>query len=353
MRRHDPSGTVISKKSGSVELFRQMMLGVSVMAGLTHVAFACLFFSAGLKTLALINVISICSYVLMYGLARRDQVSWAMLLVIAEIVGHAVIAVQQVGWESGFHLYIILIPPMAMLSPLDQRRKVLLGVSLIALYVWLDFSQRLAQPTHVLDASVLHGLHYFNLVSALVLLVGLAVMYYRFVLISEHRLREMAFTDPLTSLRNRRSILESVARDVIKQRRDGRPLSFVLCDVDHFKAVNDQHGHDAGDMVLKAVASVLRSGVREVDHAARWGGEEFLLLLPETSLTDATIVANRLREAVAALNVASQDGPLSVRMTFGVSTLRPDESIERVIERADQALYQGKHAGRNRVVADS
>jgi diguanylate cyclase (GGDEF)-like protein len=159
----------------------------------------------------------------------------------------------------------------------------------------------------------------------------------------------MATTDPLTRLRNRRSVLDTSSMEAAKQRRDGRPMSFILCDVDHFKVVNDTHGHEAGDAVLSAVARVLRTGVREVDHAARWGGEEFLLLLPETNVSGAALVANRLRDAIGELRVASKGGSLQVTMTFGVSTLHPSESIDQAIARADKALYAGKHGGRNRV----
>ncbi|MBC7699184.1 diguanylate cyclase, partial [Aquabacterium sp.] len=208
---------------------------------------------------------------------------------------------------------------------------------------------RLATPIATLAPSVLNGLHYFNLITVLVILIALAAMYYRLVTQSEQQLREMVATDPLTRLRNRRSVLDTSTSEAAKQRRDGRPLSFVLCDVDHFKVINDTHGHEAGDDVLKAVARILRSGVREVDHAARWGGEEFLLLLPETALPGAGLLANRLRESIAELRVPGKDGPLSVTMTFGISTLHLNEPIDQAIARADKALYDGKRRGRNRV----
>lgn len=338
-------------RDNSEELFRKLLMGVSVMAGLTHLCFLLLFYKSGVTPLAMINVGSILCYVLTFSLLWHNHVVQAWMLIIFEVVGHAVLAVYFIGWESGFHFYIMLVPPVMVVSPLDNwRAKAPLVLGLVALYVGLDFFLRLATPVAVLDPSVINGLHYFNLITVLVLLIFLAGMYYRLVVQSEQELREMATTDPLTRLRNRRSVLDTSSFEAAKQRRDGRPMSFVLCDVDHFKVVNDTHGHEAGDDVLTSVARVLRTGVREVDHAARWGGEEFLLLLPETNVSGATLVANRLREAIEELRVSSKDGPLRVTMTFGVSALHPDESIDQAIARADKALYTGKHEGRNRVV---
>lgn len=346
----DPGMTPAIARDNNEELFRNLLLAVSVMAGLTHLCFLILFYKTGVTPLAIINVGSILCYALTFSLLWHRHVALGWMTIIAEVVGHAVLAVYFIGWESGFHFYIMLVPPVMVVSPLDNwRAKAPLVLGLVSLYVGLDFFLRLKTPVSVLDPSVVNGLHYFNLITVLVLLIFLAGMYFRLVVQSEQQLRDMATTDPLTRLRNRRSVLDTSSMEAAKQRRDGRPMSFILCDVDHFKAVNDTHGHEAGDAVLACVARVLRTGVREVDHAARWGGEEFLLLLPETNVSGALLVANRLREAIAELRVAGKAGPLQVTMTFGVSALHLDESIDQAIARADKALYAGKHGGRNRV----
>jgi len=342
--------TVSEVESNNEALFRKLLMGTSVMAGLTPLAFLILFYKSGVNELAIINIASILCYVLTFSLLAHHHVIAGWMTIIAEVVAHAVLAVYLVGWDSGFHFYIMLVPPVMVVSPLDNwRGKAPLVTGLIVLYVGLDFFLRQATPGFILPMPVLNGLHYFNLITVLVILIFLAGMYYRLVVQSEQQLREMATTDPLTRLRNRRSVLDTSMSEAAKQRRDGRPLSFVLCDVDHFKAVNDTFGHEAGDDVLKSVAKILRGGVREVDHAARWGGEEFLLLLPETAMPGAVLVANRLRESIADLKVPSKNGPLNVTMTFGVCTLHLNEPIEQAIARADKALYQGKHSGRNRV----
>jgi len=127
----------------------------------------------------------------------------------------------------------------------------------------------------------------------------------------------------------------------------------VLADIDHFKSINDQHGHAAGDAVLTAVSQALRQTVREQDSVARWGGEEFLILMPQATMEAASAVAERLRASVAAVEVPIEGQRIQVTMTFGVSTWRPNEMVDTAIIRADVALYQGKQAGRNQVVPEA
>ena len=158
-------------------------------------------------------------------------------------------------------------------------------------------------------------------------------------------------TDPLTQLPNRRSLTQAVRREEERIKRNKAPLSFVLCDLDHFKVINDSKGHDAGDEVLKVVSKTLASCMRDVDFVARWGGEEFLAVLPDTDPEGAKLVAERIRRKVEnqVIDVAGIGEPLKVTMTLGVATLRPGEGAEQAIIRADAALYEGKHQGRNRV----
>ncbi len=155
-----------------------------------------------------------------------------------------------------------------------------------------------------------------------------------------------AMTDPLTGAANRYAAEERFTTEVADAERRSRPLSVVMLDIDHFKQVNDTHGHDVGDEVLIAVARILARQVRPRDLVARWGGEEFLLVLPEADLDAAIEIAERCRRALEAARPAG----LEVTATFGVAELGADEPARGAVRRADVALYEGKHAGRNRVV---
>jgi diguanylate cyclase (GGDEF)-like protein len=169
---------------------------------------------------------------------------------------------------------------------------------------------------------------------------------------------EAANTDALTGLPNRRNFLEQAERQLAIARRYGAPFTLLLLDVDHFKSCNDVYGHAAGDTVLKAVATALETEIRHSDLAARFGGEEFTVLCPNTDINQALLLAERLREAVQDLLLLSetpgQELPPGVTVSIGMAThLAHESEVADVLARADEALYQAKRAGRNRVVVNS
>ena len=156
--------------------------------------------------------------------------------------------------------------------------------------------------------------------------------------------RRLATTDGLTGLANRRTLQETLEREVARAERTEVPLSVVLLDIDHFKAVNDVHGHQAGDLVLQAVGGVLGRGLRASDLAARYGGEEFCLVLPDCEIDEAELIAERVRQAVATCG-----SPVPVTISCGVASLPSNAaSATALIEAADEALYESKRNGRNR-----
>ena len=161
--------------------------------------------------------------------------------------------------------------------------------------------------------------------------------------------RRLATTDALTGLANRRRTTERLQEEMRRAARHGVPLSVLLCDIDRFKSVNDTYGHNAGDEVLRAVATALGCTLREVDMVGRWGGEEFLTILPDTGLAGAAVAAERVRAAIEALP-AFEDGPASVTTSVGVAAYVRGIGLEAFVERADKALYEAKESGRNCVI---
>ncbi|MFQ5595053.1 MAG: diguanylate cyclase [Anaerolineae bacterium] len=175
----------------------------------------------------------------------------------------------------------------------------------------------------------------------------------------ETRLREardqmevLATYDNLTGLLNRRALYEHIEAEMKRAEREAEPMSLVLLDVDHFKAVNDQHGHHVGDQTLRLVADTIAHNKRPYDWAGRWGGEEFLLVLPGATLAEASDIAERVRAAVAAAALPLPDGRrLHVQVSLGVTSMAPTEPqpLDTLLQQADEALYCAKRQGRNQV----
>ena len=161
------------------------------------------------------------------------------------------------------------------------------------------------------------------------------------------QIRRLATSDDLTGLFNRRHMAELLRTESARQKRTGHSNSLALIDIDFFKRVNDEHGHASGDAVLKAFAQAASQALRGSDVLSRWGGEEFLLLLPDTEVIEAQACVQRMREQVEALSLWQIHPALKVTFSAGVSITRGVETVEQAVERADQAMYQAKRAGRN------
>jgi two-component system cell cycle response regulator len=167
---------------------------------------------------------------------------------------------------------------------------------------------------------------------------------------------EMAVTDALTGLYNRRYMESQTSVLVEHAANRGKTLSVVVLDVDHFKAVNDTHGHDVGDRVLQELAARLRACVRNIDLICRMGGEEFVVVLPDAGMEIALKVAERIRRIMSAkpFDAGARAGPLAITVSLGVSLIEsPSDSIDDIVKRADEALYRAKREGRNRVISNA
>jgi two-component system, cell cycle response regulator len=164
-------------------------------------------------------------------------------------------------------------------------------------------------------------------------------------------LRRLAAEDPLTGLANKGAFVEALEREVARARRHARPLALAIIDLDHFKAVNDRHGHLAGDHVLREVARAVAPLVRPEELFARIGGEELALLLPDATLEKAALFAEKVRARVAATAFVHEGTPIAVTVSVGVAALAEGEPPEALVARADARLYDAKRGGRDRVVA--
>jgi len=326
-----------------------MIIRTSAWLGIAaHAGFIPLFWLTGYPVLAAFNLLSVPTWVGAWLLNRRRQSTLAMWLLTAEVVAHASLAVAILGWGSGFQYYLIPLIPFMMFN--DRAPMATVTLASAAVLVLFAVLARLAPAGGQLPAT-LEAFKYANMVIPFSML---ALQSYHFRLAStavEERMTEMALTDPLTGLFNRRQMSQRLQEEVARFRKHGSDFSVIIADVDHFKDINDRYGHDAGDRVLARVALLFAEGLRGGDAVARWGGEEFLVLLPGTHLKAAQEVAQRLRSISEARLGAIEGVDLPLTVTFGVATFSRTESLEACLKQADDALYRGKAEGRNRVVS--
>ena len=167
-----------------------------------------------------------------------------------------------------------------------------------------------------------------------------------------HQAQRMAYTDHLTKTNNKAAFEDTLFRETQRAHRTNQPLSVIFVDVDHFKCINDYHGHQCGDLALASVAKWIKNSVRACDAVFRYGGEEFVVILTETECETAVAIAERMREHIESHTLAYGLETINITASLGVSTLRGDDSVHSLVRRADEAMYQAKRSGRNRVCVD-
>lgn len=323
------------------------------IAATVDVAFFFLFHALGSPILAWVNVVSVALYVVAYRALVKRHNRLAVGLIWTEVILHAALGIIMLGWESGFYYYLLMFIP-AMFVSTGIRAAVAALFGLWGYYVALYLLTSFIEPVQPIAPGALLGVYLFNLSVVFAMFSYLSFYYLTHVTATSRKLQRLATTDPLTNLFNRRHMTYLAEKELARSQRSGHPLSFLLLDLDHFKVINDRYGHEAGDRVLKEVAVVIWQQLRKHDLLARWGGEEFLAILPDTDLDSATVSAERIRAALLGHAWPAPTGePMQITLSAGVSELQPGDDLAAAINRADRALYRGKEGGRNRVESEA
>lgn len=328
--------------------FWQLSKRCCQLAGSVDVAFFFIFLLLGSPILAWVNVISVAMYVWAYRafIQRRNRL--AILLIRTEVLVHAGLGTVLVGWESGFHYYLMMFIPALFVSMRARSAWALAGC-LWLYYIGLDALMWFIDPLQPISSGALLAVHIFNLTVVFCMFSYLVLFYVNTVTRARRKLERMATVDSLTGLFNRRHMIELTEKALARNERTPGNLTFMLMDIDYFKQINDEFGHDAGDRALLAISRLLESSLREQDFVGRWGGEEFLAVLPDTDFKQALVIAERLRAQVQSMELLQGEARIGMTLSIGLTQYCPKELLSTTVARADHALYEGKSAGRNRV----
>lgn len=321
---------------------------ISYLGFFTHLAFIPLFFWIDLDVLAYFNFISVVAWAMAYLYNRYGQHTKAVLLISAEVFAHAVLATYLMGWDSGFHYFLVTLVLFIFISNKQSLLVIILQtVTVLAVYLWLLVIQQGSEYQQIIDKSVVDVFQFMNIAVNFFAIGLLGYSLRSASMRAEWEMEQLAITDSLTGLYNRRKMYEMMRQEAIRVKRSAKTGVLVIADIDFFKSVNDQYGHDCGDYVLKELSTLMQSTLRKQDVLARWGGEEFMLLLPETDMAGGVKVIEVLRETIVEHAFLYQSERIEITMTFGMEEFDDSQTIEAIINAADHLMYKGKEKGRN------
>ena len=332
----------------------------------THILILIFSFSTQCYILGYFNIASVALYAMSFLLISSGYQRSFIYLVEIEVVAHSFVASILFSYDAGFNLYLfILIPTIFVIlfitrEPKYLLKSILLSLANLTLFIVLSLNSKNSVGLYdtTLSAGQLRFLFIFNTVLCFAFMVILLVIlmtamnnYIHIASKTNDELDTEANHDLLTGLYNRRP-LENEMENKIRLASNGDiRFSILMCDIDHFKNVNDTYGHDNGDIVLKDVADNLRSNTRPGDFLCRWGGEEFVVILQNADITRATLVAQRIRANVEQYNFILKDTTIHLTITIGVSEYSEGKTAQDMYRESDERMYRGKLNGRNQIVA--
>ncbi len=302
------------------------------------------------NTLSIVLFIASAIYLIAFFSANKLEIKIGSMLVIYSLYLLMFYLIFSGGVEQTGPLWIFIVAPVSVyvLGLRNGLINLLIFLTVICIIILL--------PQHIIEHAQYSNSYTLRLILSFVTLSFLSALYefsrmqsYRNALEISAQFQELAMRDPLTKLANRRNAAAVLKQEKARVIRNNEPLSVLLCDLDHFKAVNDKFGHNGGDMVLVELSALFTQHVREQDCVARWGGEEFLIILPQTSAEHASIIAEKIRSNVEQHTVNFSSQQINVTISIGISQLSEDQNIDELINTADKCLYQAKTLGRNRV----
>ncbi|WP_249311529.1 GGDEF domain-containing protein [Pseudoalteromonas ruthenica] len=329
------------------ELKFKIIVRVAIFAAAIHAALIPGFYVIGATPLAILNIFSTLSWLLGIWLIKNNRQSWGLRVVSVEVVVHSITACAFMGTETGFQFYLWSVSCILMVDyKMRMGSAVGFSLTLIAIFaaIYILFSG-VAYPYAY--GEFLRYIEVANILVAGVPMIYTLALIRRITLEQRSTLADMAAKDFLTGLYNRRFAKELMLKLHNRCSTAEQPMCVAIGDIDYFKQINDQYGHEVGDKVLVALSQTLLEHTRASDVVARWGGEEFIIALPNIDIDTASARIESIRSAIKSMDARQVSPELSLTMSFGLSQWQPQQSVEDVINVADDALYRSKSNGRD------
>jgi diguanylate cyclase (GGDEF)-like protein len=344
-----------SREQGKPNKLNNTLRNVSVPIFFSRLILVFLFALIQRWDLLTISAVGAVLWTLVWFFSASPTHSFPLVMGALEVCVSSFVFLILLGWNSGAYLQLLAIFPFLLISekyPSGTRIAVVVLLSVLLILAYLFSNTSLISGQGTVDGRNI--LFIINLSVACVLLIVEAYSFEREKISSQaemvdanKQLMTLANTDPLTNLVNRRMMMKLLEEQKQRMENDDKPFSLVMIDVDNFKQINDEYGHDAGDFVLVILAEKIRLAVRKDDSICRWGGDEFLLMLVDASLQESEAVAEKIRARVINSPFIYHEVDIPVTITLGISTCDKNSGIGGAIRRADLALYQGKQSGKN------
>ena len=306
--------------------------------------------------LAITSFIGVLVWIWIYFLTKNSYRNLPFVLCFVEIVFSTMLTVFSLGWNSGtFFSFFLLLPIIMFNGDIGKPIRTFYSLFVILLAAGLFFFSQHFSSSYYLIPAFQNAVYLGNMVFVCVALVALTysvevekMNVQTEIVNTNQKLMTLANTDPLTELLNRRVMMSYIEKEKEKVDLGSRTFSLIMLDVDNFKQINDEYGHDGGDFVLQKLSELIRMSVRSHDLISRWGGDEFLILLLETDLRSCERVAEKLRLRVVNSPFIFHGLDIPVTITLGISVCDKNSGIGNVLRKADLALYKGKQEGKNR-----
>lgn len=327
---------------------------------ISHILYLVVFSILGVKPMIAFNVFSVVFYSVLIILIFRTELRKELVLAaLTEVMLHSCLGLYTMGWQAGFSMFLLFIMPIPFYMPLKRlTTPYLFAMVPLSLFIGMHLLVYDLETTMYTfrDPYINKMIYYMNTALGAAILVYVASIYMleretmKFKLTTKNeRLQKLATLDPLTQLFNRRAMGEYLRLVQHNCERSGKGYTVGLGDIDDFKKINDTYGHETGDEALKQAAGIITRNVPAEGYAARWGGEEFLFVIPNAELEEGVECAERIRSELNERVFKADENSFGITVTIGVCVGKAGEDIEKVISRADGMLYRGKESGKNKV----